>query len=125
MAKGKAPAMQFYVREWLSDPQLRQADPATRGIWIDLLCFMWDAPRRGIIQAEYSKLALMVAVKPEQLDFFIKEATELRFCDISVTDIALSQIVTITNRRMFREDIDRENNRLRQSRYRHRLSSAA
>ena len=38
---GKAPAFQFYARDWLTDPELKMVSYQTKGIWIDLLCIMW------------------------------------------------------------------------------------
>ncbi|MBW2066995.1 MAG: hypothetical protein JRJ03_18965, partial [Deltaproteobacteria bacterium] len=74
---GKPPAFQFYVRDWLSDPQLRLASPSTRGIWIDLLCFMWEAPERGVIEASYEQLGRMVGANNGDLDLFVEEAATL------------------------------------------------
>ena len=121
---GKAPAFQFYVKDWLSDPQLRLACPATKGIWIDILCYMWDAPERGKLTGKLEKIARMVGASNGDLEGFIAEATELAFCDISVTVCDMTQksnaLLTIINRRMFRENSKRENNRLRQQRFRER-----
>lgn len=33
----------FWWQDWLSDSKLRLCDPASRGVWIDLLCLMHDA----------------------------------------------------------------------------------
>jgi hypothetical protein len=43
------PAMQFYPDDWLSEPGLRAATPEVRGVWIDLLCYMWKSPERGVL----------------------------------------------------------------------------
>jgi uncharacterized protein YdaU (DUF1376 family) len=43
MAKtGKAPAFQFYVKDWLSDLHVRAMSPEERGIYIDLLAVLWN-----------------------------------------------------------------------------------
>jgi len=39
------PFMQFYPADYIRDT--RRLDPSTRGHWVDLLCAMWDAPKRG------------------------------------------------------------------------------
>lgn len=108
MSINKAPAFQFYIRDWLSDTQLRLTSLTTRGIWIDLLCFMWEAPERGKIVAKKDKFGLMVGALNGEVDRFIEEAQEYKFCDISVTcpktvTQNVTPIVTIINRRMFRE----------------------
>ena len=115
---GKAPAFQFYVKDWLSDPQLKQCSFSTKGIWIDLLCFMWDAPERGKLESTVNRLCKMIGARKSEFELFITEATELSFCDISVTGNGPSQDVTLINRRMNREVKQKENNRLRQQRHR-------
>ena len=117
---GKAPAFQFYVRDWLADPQLRLASPSTRGIWIDLLCYMWESPERGQISAPKEKIATLVGADNGALDLFFTEAETLHFCDVSVTD---NGWVTLRNRRMWREDKNRQNNRLRQQKLRDKRKS--
>jgi hypothetical protein len=37
---GKAPSFQFYVDDWLSDPELRSCSIEARGFFIDLMCYM-------------------------------------------------------------------------------------
>lgn len=43
------PAFQFYPKDWLSDTELGMCSLATKGLWIDLLCLMWNAPVRGVL----------------------------------------------------------------------------
>lgn len=45
----KLPSMQFYTGDWLKDPSIRRLSPAARGLWFDMLCFMWESPRRGFL----------------------------------------------------------------------------
>jgi uncharacterized phage protein (TIGR02220 family) len=117
---GKAPAFQFYVRDWLSDPQLRLASPSTRGIWIDLLCFMWEAPERGKITTTKEKLGRMVGAENGDLEQFFDDVEELSFCDIVTHD---NNKITLCNRRMSRDEKNKINNKLRQQRYRERHNS--
>lgn len=46
----KMPAFQFYPGDWLKDPALRAASSGARGLWIDMLCLMWEAQPRGYLQ---------------------------------------------------------------------------
>lgn len=112
---GKAPAFPFYVKDWLSDSQLKMAAHSTKGIWADMLCFMWDAPERGQLSGTVLQLQRMVGATVQDFEHFISEANTLCFCDISVTD---NGIVTVRNRRMWREEKERDNNRMRQQRHR-------
>lgn len=46
----KLPAIQFYVGDWLKDPAVRACSFAARGLWMDMLCLMWESPRRGYLE---------------------------------------------------------------------------
>jgi len=116
----KAPAFQFYVKDWLSDSQLKMVSHSTKGIWIDLLCFMWDAPERGQVTGTMEQIKRMVGATDTDFTLFIEEAKTLSFCYFSVTD---SLLVTVRNRRMYRDAKDQENNRLRQQRHREKQKS--
>jgi hypothetical protein len=118
----KAPAFQFYVKDWLSDPQLKMASHSTKGIWMDMLCFMWDAPNRGELVGTVDQLSRMVGATVSDFERFMSEAESLSFCYFCVTPTLL---VTVRNRRMFREEKDKEFNRLRQERFRHKQKSNA
>jgi len=117
---GKAPAFQFYVKDWLSDPQLRMASPSTRGIWIDLLCFMWWQGKVGKLELSNAEITKLTGANNGDVELFIKEALKYNFCDISVTSNEVSQIY---NRRMMRECKHRESNRKRQKKHREKGQS--
>lgn len=117
----KAPAFQFYVRDWLSDPQLRQASPSTRGIWIDCLCFMWEAPERGVLSGTEDALMRLLGINRAEWDLFCEEMDVTRFAS-RVTE--RNKKVTITNRRMKREAEAKKTNAERQDRYRKRRRDA-
>ncbi len=114
MVKGKAPAFQFYVRDWLADPQLRMASHSTKGIWIDLLCFMWEAPEKGLLTGTEIQLAKMVGATEEDFALFLDEAVTLKFANVTLSN----KKVTLENRRMVRDQNTREKTRLRVQRYR-------
>ena len=46
---GKLPAFQFYPGDWMKDPALRMASKAARGMWIDMLCLMFECEERGVL----------------------------------------------------------------------------
>jgi hypothetical protein len=43
-----SPSFQFYPGDWLKDANLRRCTPATRGVWIDMLCLMFQCDERGV-----------------------------------------------------------------------------
>lgn len=116
---GKAPAFQFYVRDWLADPQLRMASASTRGIWIDLLCYMWEAPVRGEISGTHEELRRLLNVDNDVYNLWITEAEKLQFCTVIIRD----KNVIVQNRRMFRDANAKINHALAQDRYRERQKS--
>ena len=117
---GKAPAFQFYVKDWLSDPQLRMTSVATRGIWIDLLCFMWMSRDKGELCLTNDEIMKITGATAAEVDAFMVATTNHPFCDISVTNNGMSHIC---NRRMKRDEKYRESNRLRQQAHREKQRS--
>lgn len=45
----KLPAFQFYPGDWLKDANLRRCSHAAKGVWIDMLCLMFEADERGVL----------------------------------------------------------------------------
>jgi hypothetical protein len=64
--------MQFYPNDWQSDGQLRMCSLAARGVWLEMLCVMWKAPRRGYLES-----AEGVPLTPDQLSRLIGENKEI------------------------------------------------
>lgn len=62
MAKDKRPAFQFYPGDWMKDPSLRSCSAAARGLWIDIICLMFESPTRGHLLQSSGTL-----VTPDQL----------------------------------------------------------
>jgi hypothetical protein len=58
----KLPAFQMYPGDWMKDPTLRAVSSACRGLWIDMLCLMFESPKRG-----YLMLSSGLAPTAEQL----------------------------------------------------------
>lgn len=110
----KAPAFQFYVKDWLSDPQLKMVSHSSKGIWIDLLCFMWEGNERGFLEGTDEQFLKMLGCNPTEWEQFINEASVTKFADVT----KCNSFVTVKNRRMFRDEKERKNTRLRVERFR-------
>ena len=41
--------MPFYAGDWLRCPELRVLPPDVRGLWMDMLCYMWESVERGVM----------------------------------------------------------------------------
>jgi hypothetical protein len=102
--KGKLPAMMFYVRDWLGDPALQMASPTSRGIWMNLLCYMWEARYKGELEGTVEEFQKLGGAGPTEIQTFFDEARRLGFCDISQESPG---IVTVTNRRMSQAEAER------------------
>lgn len=111
---GKRPAFQFYPNDWMHDVELQSCSSSTRGIWINALCLMWWSRVRGEITAPKEKLIEMLNCKPEEFELFLAEQKRYIFCKIMLHN----DLVTLRNRRMYLEQKDRENTRLRVQKHR-------
>lgn len=121
--KNKAPSFPFYVKDWLGDPQLKMASYETKGIWADLLCFMWMAPDKGELRGTLAELSRLTGATELELERFIVSGQRLLFCDIYVTGSKESREYHICNRRMVKEEKKRKADRLRQRAKRDREKS--
>ena len=49
MAKNKIQMMPFDTSDWLRCPELKVLPPDIRGLWMDMLCYMWESVERGVM----------------------------------------------------------------------------
>lgn len=110
----KAPAFQFYVKDWLSDTALQSASSSTRGIWINMICRMWWNETKAEIRGNKTSLCRLLNCTNRELNIFFRENDVLGFCYTSQDH---NGTITIINRRMQREEKRRQSNRLRQKRW--------
>lgn len=47
--KYKIPPMPFCTADWLRCPELKVLAPDVRGLWMDMLCYMWESSERGVM----------------------------------------------------------------------------
>jgi hypothetical protein len=118
---GKNPAFQFYPADWISDSQLQMASTTSKGVWIQLLCYMWWSPSRGQVTGTRDDLCMLVRCRPEDLQGFIDDNIRYHFADVTECNNA----VTIINRRMMREEKARESTRYRVQRFRNKIGNAS
>ncbi len=114
----KRPSLQFYPADWLKATDLQMCSMNTIGIWINIICRMWETKEEGILQGKAGEIALLVGAKPGEFKRFMKEAKEHNFCDL-LQDVTDSHtIVTIRCRRMNRLFLEREGAKHRMRRHR-------
>lgn len=112
----KQPAFQFYPGDWLKDPELSMCTPATRGIWMDLLCAMHERGRVGELSGTVEQLAQLSRCSPAALESALTDLRTNRAADVTVRN----DQVTVSNRRMQREHKSRKSSAKRQKRRRER-----
>ncbi len=75
----KLPSFQFYPGDWMKDPALRSVSLEARGLWIDMLCLLFESGRRGYLQHATGKpvsdeqLARMTGGSAEQVSRLLRE----------------------------------------------------
>ena len=79
------PAILFYTGDWLKDPAVRCCSLEARGLWIEMLCLMYESPQRGYLSLANGQpvtavqLSRMVGASIED----VKRLTgELRACGV-------------------------------------------
>ena len=95
------PSFQFYPGDWWRDTGVRIYSLAARGLWMDMLCIMFDASRRGYLlangkQMSSTMLAARVGVSDVEVTALIAELE-----DAGV--FSRLKDGTIYNRRMVRD----------------------
>lgn len=96
---GKNPAFQFYPGDWRADTG--KLTPASRGVWIDLICDMWSQVPKGVTAGTVDELAMTARCSEPQLEAALEQFKRLNICNVS-TDC--QGIVTLTCRRMVRDE---------------------
>lgn len=116
---GKMPFFQFYPHDWLYDTRI--CTPAEKAVLIDLLCFMWNAPKRGILFGDPQDLARLVGMEWADFKAILNALKRKNILTVKEE----GDDVSILSRRMAREEKRRESNRFYQSSSRERRASAS
>ena len=117
----KRPAFQFYPADWRKDPQLQMCDMATQGIWINILCCMWEANEEGKLEGSWEDFARLLGISVIEFKKFFIQAKRHKFCDVLQNVTECDGNVTLINRRMYAAFLERE--RAKRGMRKHRASS--
>lgn len=79
--KNNIPPMPFNVGEWITLPVARQLPPDVRGLWVDMLCYMWASNERGVME------------KPDGTPYTREEIIRLVGVDSSGSDNWLDKLI--------------------------------
>lgn len=111
---GKNPAFQFYPSDWSRDTAMLSLD--VKGAWIDILCAMWWSQERGVISGTPSDFARMLRISRARFSQILDRLQAQKICECDVQNGR----VTLTSRRMVREEEERKNAHLRFERHQER-----
>ena len=122
MAKSP-PSSPFYWNDYYRDTRVLQPD--SRGVWMDMLCKLHEAGRRGDVSMPLQSWLAWCGC-PQ--DYFLAAARDISLTEVGVITVSgcdmsqsvtlyhddVTAIVTVKNRRMVRESKVRESDKLRQ-----------
>ena len=106
----KLPFMQFFPSDWTDDT--RPLSLAAKGAWIDMLCILHASVTRGERSMPVLAWARAIGATVDQTVAAIDELANMKIADVAKDGHGN---VTVRNRRMLREDLTREQNRLRKA----------
>ncbi len=98
----KNPSFQFYPGDYLRDPAVRSVSLAARGLWIDLLCMMHQAPRRGYLELQEG-LPLTCEQIGRMCGAAAREVRDL-LSELRVASVFSEEDGVILSRRMIRDE---------------------
>ena len=115
----KLPWFKFFPADWIKETRILSAEE--KGIWIDLLAYMWESPTRGKIVSDWESIGKMIGVPWLDIATIVTRMKWKNVLDLTEAN----KIITLKCRRMERDETSRKNNRIRQLRhYRKQKSNA-
>ena len=95
--------MQFFPEDWRSDNGIAMCSAEARGIWIEILCCMWNSNMRGVIVGDTIALARLTRSTVEEVQRAVAELE--KYCVLSRGKAVSRDLPedSIVNRRMYRE----------------------
>jgi hypothetical protein len=98
-SSNKHPYIPLYTGDWLKDAKLSICSPATRGIWIDIICAIHEADNGGSVIGTPRELARLCRADSSEVESAILELEKSSTADI---ERQLDGSVKITCRRIQR-----------------------
>lgn len=101
--------IQWLVEVWLADAKVSRCHPATRGIWFDWILNMHATDRSGQVTGTREVLSRLGRCTVPQVDEALQDLKNTNTADVQERH----GVVTVINRRMKREYLQRESARFR------------
>lgn len=108
----KAPSFQWYPNDYLRDTRILSL--SSRGAWADMLNYMWYSEERGVLSGTVEQFSRMLSCSKNEIEGVLEELNVTKVADVTNRN----GIVTVINRRMLREEKERNSTRLRVQKYR-------
>lgn len=115
----KRPSFQFYPADWRKDPQLQMCSMSTQGIWINLLCLMWESKIEGEISGTRDDLRRCLGCTIDDFNQFLIDIKRHKFGNVTICNRKL----TFINRRMKDVFLEREGTKERVRKHRRKHSN--
>lgn len=113
---GKNPAFQFYPADWTRD--LEHHPLYIEGAWIRICCKLWWSETRGKQTLTYRQWSRVLRINTASMMHIISYIKREKIGDVEICN----DFVTVSNRRMVRDEESRENLRLRVAKHRGKSS---
>lgn len=111
---GHKPSLQFYPGDWFRAEDLKKCSMSTQGVWINILLRMWDTAEQGKLTGTKVALCRILGATKDELRCFFDENKEQKFANVTNRNGK----VTIVNRRMYDEFLQRSGTKMRVQKYR-------
>lgn len=100
--KDDLPYMPFYVGDWLKATDIQVLPYELKGLWFEMLCYMWESKERGVLLYSREELSRLLRLPEVLLEQKLKQLE--KFAIYSVRDIDGA----IYSRRMVKDQKIRE-----------------
>jgi len=93
----KMPAMLWFTGDWLKDPAVRCLSLDARGLWIDMICLMYESPIRGHLSLANGdavtdvQLSRMVGASLDDVKRLLREMTACGVFSVSESGVIISR----------------------------------
>jgi hypothetical protein len=97
MSRSKMPAMLFFGTDWLTDNGVRSVGLSARGLWMDMLCIMYESPRRGYLSVvldkpmTHAQLARMVGADKSEVVGLLEELNQANVYSVGDNSVIYSR----------------------------------
>lgn len=100
--KDDLPAMPFYVGDWLKAPDIQCLSYDLKGLWFEMLCYMWESTERGFLIYSKEELSRLLRISEDLLEQKLKQLLSKGIYSVREIDGAMY------SRRMVRDQKIRE-----------------